>query len=299
MAASGTAGSAFDAVGYRILGPVEAIVHGDSRLDVPPGRQQVILGTLLLEANRVVSLDHLIEAVWDERPPTTARSQVQICVSNLRTQFAGAGVECPIVTRSPGYLVRVAEGQLDLHTFAEQVDHAEALVRQGQLAEAAELLRQALGLWRGPALGGELGQWLGSRAVRLNENRLNALETCIDLELKLGRHRQLVGGLGALVEQEPLREGLRGLYMLELYRSGRPADALEVYRAGRRILVSELGMEPREELRRLEAAILAEDKSLLLERPEPATATPVAVAPAAAPVVAPRQLPADVVDFTG
>src|SRR5215211_4580901 len=260
MAASGTAGSAFDAVGYRILGPVEAIVHGDSRLDVPPGRQQVILGTLLLEANRVVSLDHLIEAVWDERPPTTARSQVQICVSNLRTQFAGAGVECPIVTRSPGYLVRVAEGQLDLHTFAEQVDHAEALVRQGQLAEAAELLRQALGLWRGPALGGELGE---------------------------------------LVEQEPLREGLRGLYMLALYRSGRPADALEVYRAGRRILVSELGMEPREELRRLEAAILAEDKSLLLERPEPATATPVAVAPAAAPVVAPRQLPADVVDFTG
>jgi DNA-binding SARP family transcriptional activator/tetratricopeptide (TPR) repeat protein len=279
-------------VGFRTLGPIE-IVTGAGPVRIPPGRQTVILGALLLEANRVVSIDHLIDAVWDERPPPTARSQVQICVSALRQLFTRLGVDCPIVTNPPGYLLRVADGQLDMQAFSRGVVEAERIARDGRLAEAVDLLRQALALWRGPALGGEVSPQLRSKAVRLDEERLSALETCFDLELRLGRNRQLVGELGGLVTEYPLRERLRGLYMLALYRSGRSADALEAYRAGRRILVEELGLEPGEELRQLEAAILAEDEGLRL------AARPAPVAVAAAPVVTPHQLPADIVDFTG
>jgi DNA-binding SARP family transcriptional activator/tetratricopeptide (TPR) repeat protein len=279
-------------VGFRTLGPIE-IVTGGGPVRIPPGRQTAILGALLLEANRVVSIDHLIDAVWDERPPPTARSQVQICVSALRQLFTKLGVACPIMTNPPGYLLRVTDGQLDMQTFSRGVVEAERVARDGRLAEAVDLLRQALALWRGPALGGETSPLLRSKAVRLDEERLSALETCFDLELRLGRHRQLVGELGGLVREHPLRERLRGLYMLALYRSGRSADALEAYRSGRRILVDELGLEPGEELRRLEAAILAEDEGLAL------AARPAPVAVAAAPVVTPHQLPADIVDFTG
>jgi DNA-binding SARP family transcriptional activator/tetratricopeptide (TPR) repeat protein len=279
-------------VGFRTLGPIE-IVTGAGPVGIPPGRQTVILGALLLEANRVVSIDHLIDAVWDERPPPTARSQVQICVSALRQLFTRLGVECPIVTTAPGYRLDVLAGQLDMQVFGQGVAEAERVARDGRLAEAVDLLRRALALWRGPALGGETSPLLRSKAVRLDEERFSALETCFDLELRLGRHRQLVGELGGLVTEYPLRERLRGLYMLALYRSGRSPDALEVYRAGRRLLVEELGLEPGEELRRLEAAILAEDEGLqLASRPAP-------VAVAAAPVVTPQQLPADIVDFTG
>jgi DNA-binding SARP family transcriptional activator len=279
-------------VGFRTLGPIE-IVTGGAPVRVPPGRQTVILGALLLDANRVVSMDQLIDAVWEERPPTTARSQIQICVSALRQLFTRVGVECPIITNPPGYLLRVAEGQLDMQAFGRGVSEADRVAHEGRLTEAVELLRQALALWRGPAMGGEASPLLRNKAIRLDEDRLNALETCLDLELRLGRHRQLVGEIGGLVQEHPLRERLRGLYMLALYRSGRPADALEAYRAGRRILVDELGLEPSEELRRLEAAILAEDQGLQLAvRPQP-TAVPTA------PVVAPHQLPADIVDFTG
>ncbi|MEN3361066.1 MAG: hypothetical protein V7637_5048 [Mycobacteriales bacterium] len=279
-------------VGFRTLGPIE-IVTGGAPVRVPPGRQTVILGALLLEANRVVSIDQLIDAVWEERPPTTARSQIQICVSALRQLFTRVGVECPIITNPPGYLLRVADGQLDMQSFGRWVTEAGRLAADGRLAEAVDLLRQALALWRGPAMGGEASPLLRNKAVRLDEDRLNALETCLDLELRLGRHRQLVGEIGGLVREHPLRERLRELYMLALYRSGRSADALEAYRAGRRMLVDELGLEPGEDLRRLEGAILAEDGGLqLAARPQPAGV-------AAAPVVSPHQLPADIVDFTG
>jgi DNA-binding SARP family transcriptional activator/tetratricopeptide (TPR) repeat protein len=281
-------------VGFRTLGPIE-IVAGGEPVRVAPGRQTVILGALLLEANRVVSIDQLIDAVWEERPPTTARSQIQICVSALRQLFTKLGVDCPIVTAPPGYLLKVADGQLDMQSFAQGVAEAERVAGEGRLAEAADLLRQVLTLWRGPALGGESSTLLRNKAIRLDEDRLQALETCFDLELRLGRHRQLVGELGGVVQEYPLRERLRGQYMLALYRSGRSADALETYRLGRRILVDELGLEPGEELRRLESAILAEDGELALVARPQSTVTGVT----AVPVVAPHQLPADIVDFTG
>lgn len=281
-----------DGVRYKILGPIE-VENGSTPVRIPPGRQPIILGALLLEPNRVVSIDRLIDVVWDEKPPATARTQVQICVSALRHMFTDLGGPQPIETRPPGYLLRVAEGQIDSQAFAALVAGADRAQREGQLEEAVGQLRKALALWRGPALGGESGAVLRSAGVRLDEARLGALETCIGLELRLGRHHLLIGELGSLVEEHPLREGLRGQLMTALYRSGRPAEALEVYRAGREIMVDELGMEPGEELRQLEAAILNEDQGLRLESRETATSSDVR-SPAG-----PHQLPTDTVDFTG
>ncbi|HEU5108561.1 MAG TPA: BTAD domain-containing putative transcriptional regulator, partial [Micromonosporaceae bacterium] len=277
-------------VRFKILGPIE-VTCGDVAVRIPPGRQPVILAALLLEPNRVVSIDRLIDVVWEEKPPATARTQVQICVSALRQAFTGLGVEPLIETRAPGYLLRLADGQLDSQLFARLVTEAGVAERDGLVEDAVVLLRRAHALWRGPALGGQTGSALGSAAVRLEEAKLSALETCIDLELRLGRHTQLVGELGVLVAEHPLRERLRALLMMALYRSGRPAEALEVYRTGWRIMVDELGLEPGEELRHLEASILAEDQSLQVQTQDQP-------APAGAPA-GPHQLPADIVDFTG
>jgi DNA-binding SARP family transcriptional activator len=280
------------AVRFKILGPIE-VSNGSTPVRIPPGRQPIILGALLLEPNRVVSIDRLIDVVWDEKPPATARTQVQICVSALRHMFADLGVEQPIETRPPGYLLRVAEGQIDSQSFAALVAGAARAQREGQLDEAVRLLRQALDLWRGPALGGEQGAVLRSAAVRLEEARVAALETCIGLELRLGRHQLVIGELGGLVDEFPLQERLRGQLMTALYRAGRSAEALEVYRSGWRIMVDELGLEPGEELRQLETAILNEDAGLQLEPRDAATAGE------SKPAVGPHQLPTDIVDFTG
>jgi DNA-binding SARP family transcriptional activator/Tfp pilus assembly protein PilF len=277
-------------VRFNILGPIE-VTSGDVPVRIPPGRQPIILGALLLEPNRVVSIDRLIDVVWDEAPPATARAQVQICVSALRHMFADLGVEQPIVTRAPGYVLRVGDGQLDSQQFTTLVAGAAEARRQGLHEEAVDLLRRALGLWRGQALGGEAGTILHSAAVRLEEARLAALETCIDLELRLGRESLLISELGELVAEHPLRERLRGQLMLALYRAGRAAEALEVYREGHRKLVDELGLEPGEELRGLEKAILAEDPALQPEVRDTAASE-------VRPMVGPHQLPADIGDFT-
>ncbi|QFZ21606.1 AfsR/SARP family transcriptional regulator [Saccharothrix syringae] len=285
---------------YRVLGPLY-VADGPERIGkVPPGRQQIVLGALLLEANRVVSIDHLIDAIWDDSPPATARTQVQICVSALRSNLAAVDRGNAITTRSPGYLMRVADGELDAHVFARLTAEAEALVRAGDPRAAADLLRQALALWRGPALSGTTSRALLARAARLDEDRLAVLETWLDLELNAGRHRQVVGEIGALVAQHPLRERLRGQLMLALYRSGRQAEALEVYRAGRELLVDELGLEPGGELRRLETAILSGDPALTVRAEAPPVVELPRPAPAPAPeAVVPLQLPADIGDFTG
>jgi DNA-binding SARP family transcriptional activator len=281
---------------YRILGPLE-VSNGPARtFEVTPGRQQIVLGVLLSEANRVVSVDRLIDAIWEEEPPSTARTQVQICVSSLRRDLARIGCAEAIITRVPGYLLQVASGQLDSHVFAQLTAKAEALSRTGEVAAAAESLRQALGLWRGPTLSGITSRTLTAHASRLDEARLTALESCLDLELRLGGHHQVIAEIFTLVAEHPLRERLRGLLMLALYRSGRQAEALEVYRVGRELLIDELGLEPGEELRRLEAAILADDASL---RPGEPAASAHRQRPAGGTGVAPFQLPADISDFTG
>ncbi|MBP2328515.1 DNA-binding SARP family transcriptional activator [Kibdelosporangium banguiense] len=262
----------------------------NASVPVPPGRQQAILGALLLDANRVVSGDWLIEAIWDGDPPSTARSQVQNCVSALRQIFRRLGEPSPIVTSPPGYRMRVPDHLLDVGVFGQLTARAATAERAGRLEEAVDLLREALALWRGPVLGGEVSRPLRARAARLDEERLGVLEERIDLDLRLGRHRRLVGEISGLVEEYPLRERLRGLLMLALYRCGRPAEALAVYRAGRVVKVANVGLEPGKELKRLHAAILAEDDALLSGHPGPGGADPKSIS-------VPHQLPSGIADF--
>ena len=276
-------------VRFGILGPLEVVV-GNEPVPVSSGRQQTILGALLLDANRVVGSDALLDAIWDGDPPSTARSQVQNCVSALRHIFRNLGAPNPIVTSPPGYLLRVPGDRLDVSVFGRLVAQAETAERAERLEEAADLLREALALWRGPVLGGEVSGPLRGKALRLDEERLGVLEKRIDLDLRLGRHRRLVGEVSGLVDEYPLRERLRGLLMLALYRCGRPAEALEAYRIGREVKVADVGLEPGKDLKRLHAAILAEDDALLPGRPRPADAAP-------KPVPAPHQLPSGIADF--
>ncbi|MFE3251656.1 BTAD domain-containing putative transcriptional regulator [Streptomyces sp. NPDC059209] len=289
---------------FLILGPLE--VRGPAGpVRIPPGRQEAILATLLLEANRVVSTDYLVDLIWDEEPPDTARTQVQICVSRLRKGLAEAGIDAPITTRPPGYLLTAADEMLDLRLFNRRTAEAKVLVKEGRIGEAAELLRSAAALWRGQCLGGVTSDALRAKALQLDEDRLNAVETYIQLELDLGRHHQLVGELGRLLHENPLRERLRGQLMLALHRSGRQSEALDIYRAGRDLLIEELGLIPGEELRLLETAILAGDTALHAGPPAPARTTvePAVAAPEAADLVQrdelPHQLPTDTADFVG
>ncbi|MFE7131727.1 BTAD domain-containing putative transcriptional regulator [Streptomyces sp. NPDC057638] len=290
---------------YRILGPLEITGTSGQLSHIPRGRQQVVLSALLLEANRVVSTESLIDAIWGERPPSTARTQIQTCVSALRVNLAALGDHSRITTREPGYMIVVAPDRIDLSLFAALRDEARLLADAGRLDEASDRTRRAAGLWRGPALSGTRSSRLQSIAARLDEHRLINLETHIDLELRLGRHTEIVPELVALVNDHPLREGLRGRLMLALYRSGRQAEALEAFRSGRLILVEQLGIEPGDELRRLESAILAGDPELTPDRDPPpsgpaATAAPEGTPPERPPPerAVPFQLPPDIADFT-
>ncbi|MFI5982181.1 AfsR/SARP family transcriptional regulator [Streptomyces sp. NPDC051555] len=245
-----------DAPAFRILGPLQVTGSGGP-VRIPPGRQEVILAALLLEAKRVVSTDYLVDLIWDDEPPDTARTQVQICVSRLRKLFSTAGIAAAITTRPPGYVLQTDGDSVDAAVFARRVADARTAAKQGRAAEAVELLRAAGELWLGDCLSGVSSETLRSKARQLDEERLTAAETRIGLELELGRHHQLVGEIQLLVHVHPLREGLRGQLMLALYRSGRQAEALETYRVGRELLIDELGLEPGAELRRLESAILS------------------------------------------
>src|ERR1700677_5124316 len=195
---------------YRILGPLEVSNGSAGKFDVPPGRQQIVLCALLSEANRVVSIEHLIDAIWEYDTPYTARTQVQICVSSLRRDLARIGCAEAIITRMPGYVLQVAFGQLDSQLFAQLSAKADVLSRRCEAGAAAEALRQALELWRGPTLSGITSRTLTARATQLDEARLTALESCLDLELGLGRHRQAIAEVVTLVAEHPLRERLRG-----------------------------------------------------------------------------------------
>jgi DNA-binding SARP family transcriptional activator len=209
---------------------------------------------LLLHANRVVSRDRLIDELWDGSPPETASTALQVHVSQLRKVLG----HDTIVTQAPGYLIRVEPGALDLERF-------ESLVREahGKQAEtAAERLREALALWRGPPFADLDDSLARPERAELEERRSSALEQRIDSDLELGRHGELVSELEALVREDPLRERRRAQLMLALYRSGRQADALDAYRSGRKLLADELGLEPGGELRQLEKAILEHDPAL-------------------------------------
>ncbi|WP_312871153.1 AfsR/SARP family transcriptional regulator [Streptomyces lonarensis] len=234
----------------------------DGPVRVPPGRQEIILAALLLEVNRVVSTDFLVDLLWEDDPPGTARTQVQICVSRLRKILSSARIDALIATRPPGYVLNADPEAVDRAVFTRSITEARALARRGRLGEAAELFRAADQLWQGVCLSGVTSEQLRNQAQQLDEERLTALEARLRLELELGRHHQLVGELRMLVHRHPMREDLRAQLMLALFRSGRQAEALDSYREGRQLLIEELGLEPGSDLRELEARILAGDPGL-------------------------------------
>jgi DNA-binding SARP family transcriptional activator len=245
-------------VEFLVLGPVEARLDGRV-LQLGGPKQRVLLALLLLNANEVVSRDRLVDSLWGERAPDSAQRSLDTYVSRLRTLLGAHRIE----RRSPGYVLRVQPGELDLERF-------EALLEQGRAAAAARdpetadgRLREALGLWRGPALSDLATESaLGLEAERLEERRLLALAGRIDAELALGGGPELLGELERLVDEHPFQERLLGQLMLSLYRAGRPAEALAAYQAFRQRLAGELGLEPSVELRTLERRILEQDGSL-------------------------------------
>ncbi|WP_067182550.1 AfsR/SARP family transcriptional regulator [Microtetraspora niveoalba] len=290
---------------FRVLGPLEVTV-ADGHLNLGGSRQQAVLALMVMEPNRMVTMGRLMEALYGDSPPTTSRSQVQICISSLRRMFAKSGAPKLITTQPRGYVLWVDNDQIDSQRFERLTTQARQSRDAGDAEQAVRQFRQALALWRGPALEGIDSRLVQSAAGRLNETRITANEDCVQLELDLGRHHELVAELTDLVEEHPLRERLRGQLMLALYRSGRQAEALQVYRIARRTMIEELGIEPDEQLQQLEHAILTSSEKLAAP-PAPAAirlqapAVPAPELPLLQPshVVVPRMLPADTADFTG
>jgi YVTN family beta-propeller protein len=264
MAADTAAGTEFTEFG--ILGPLEASRSGRA-LPLGGPRQRAVLALLLLEANRVVSMDRLAEDVWSGNPPEGWVTTLQTYVSHLRhalepDRAPGAAGEV-LVTRGRGYLLRVGREQLDVARFQDGFTAGRAALEAGRCAEAAQTLRQALDLWRSGVLA-DLADYPFTRpeAARLEELRLAALEARIDADLALGRHDELTAELEQLVAEHPLRERLHGQLMLALYRCGRQADALAAYQRVRDLLTGELGIDPGQPLQRLHASVLAHDPAL-------------------------------------
>jgi DNA-binding SARP family transcriptional activator len=242
-------------VEFRILGPLE-VIEGGRQLTLGGPRQRALLALLLTRANEVVSTDRLIDELWGAQAPGTAANTLQYHVSRLRKTLAPSKA---IVTQDPGYLIQVGANELDLFRFERFVEEAQEATPQ----VAAQLLRDALGLWRGPALADVAQESFAQAEIRrLEELRVAAIERRVEADLALGRHGQLIAELEHLVRRHPLREGIRGQLMLALYASGRQSDALAVYRQTRSLLVEELGVEPSPALQELETAILRHDPAL-------------------------------------
>ncbi|MFJ2032419.1 BTAD domain-containing putative transcriptional regulator [Streptosporangium sp. NPDC087985] len=265
---------------FGLLGPLQ-ILDGD-RILAPPGpaKHRALLAALLLRAGHVVTLDRLVTAVWGENPPASAEQVLRVYVSALR-RLVGAET---IRTAPGGYLIAVTPDQVDAYRFDRMVERARRGREAGRAAEAADELRAALGLWRGPALADvDSGELRRTHAVRLEELRLGATEERIDLDLALGRHGEVVGELRALVAAYPLRERAWGQLILALHRGGRRSEALTAYQDARRLLVEELGLEPGPELRAAHDSVLAGESW----------------GPGARTQEAPHETPPDIADFTG
>ena len=246
---------------FRILGTVE--VRSRGRVLKLVGRQRKIVAILLLDANHVIPIQLLIDAIWDDRPPSSARRQVQNCVSSLRKEWATDGAPDTLIAGdSIGYRIQTMSGEIDAEVFEHGLADADRLLALNRTGEAAVRLREALDLWRGPALPELDGRAFEAAAARLNELRLTTIEQYTDLELRLGRPHQLVGPLTELVLEYPLRERLVGQLMLALHWSGRQAEALRVYYDLRARLADELGLVPSRRLAHLHDAVLIDNPAL-------------------------------------
>ncbi|MGW5372783.1 BTAD domain-containing putative transcriptional regulator [Streptomyces sp. NPDC004009] len=272
---------------FGVLGPVRAR-RGEEALNTGSPQQRALLAALLLREGRTATAAELIDALWGAEPPSQALAAVRTYASRLR-KILGPGV---LVSESGGYALRgLGEGALDLAVAQELATEADKARGGGDLGHAREALGRALALWDGEALAGVPGPYAEAQRVRLEEWRLQLLESRLDMDLEQGCHAEAVSELTALTAAHPLRERLRELLMLALYRSGRQAEALAVYADTRRLLAEELGVDPRPGLRELQQRILQADPALA--EPSAPVAEPAVVA------VRPAQLPASVPDFTG
>ena len=264
---------------FRLLGLLQV-----NAARVTARRQQVVLAMLLLNANRVVPLESLLDALWGSTPPATARAQIQTSISALRRLTVTAGLGDRIRVRGLGYTIELAPAELDLHVFEDLVSRGRAELAASRPDAAQAAFRGALALWRGEPLTGVDSAMVRANQVRIAERRVEAFEGCFDAELQLGLHHEIVGEISTMVEEFPLRERFVGQLMTALHRCGRRVEALAAYRTVRQTFVDELGLEPGDELRRLHQDILNGHA---------------AQNPATASVSVPRMLPARLPYFTG
>jgi len=276
---------------FVLLGPIEAW-HGSERLQLGRRRERALLAVLLLEANRVVSADRVMDLLWDGSPSDSARASLRSHVSRLRACLDPAGGNqhgVRLEARGGGYLLETDPDTIDANRFSMLVQHARATV---DVTARARQLREALGLWRGPALADASSDLLRQRlATELDELRLVATELAIDADLDSGRHEQVVAEVYRLIGDHPYREGLWERLALALYRAGRQAEALQVLTRARDRLTGELGLDPGPALQNLQHKILTGDPAL-------AAVAPVVVAQASS-LGPPHQVPMDIPEFTG
>lgn len=238
---------------FGLLGPL-LVRDGDTVLPIPAGKQRAVLAVLLTRAGRAVPIDEMIGLIWADSPPKSARVTLCNYVKRLR------GNQMPIQTRGPGYLIQVASGDLDTARFKKLYAAGCQAAQRQRWATASARFGAALSLWRGRPFEDICCPLLNdAEAPGLTALRLEAQEARIEADLHLGRHRSILPELRHLTETEPLRESLHALYMLALYRSGRQADALAAYHNARRVLISELGLEPGPQLREMQRRILTTD----------------------------------------
>lgn len=271
---------------FSVLGPVRAWRDGAA---LPPGspQQRALLAALLTRDGRTATAGELIDAIWGDDPPSQALAAVRTYASRLR-KVLDPGV---LVSESGGYAIRVRADSVDLHRAQQLAANAEKAAGTGDRATARALIDEALGLWDGEPLANVPGPYAETQRAALDEWRLQLTESRLDMDLDVGCHAEAVSELTSLTAAHPLRERLRELLMLALYRSGRQAEALAVYADTRKLLADELGVDPRPELARLQQRILRADAELARPAEESAPPAPTAAHPA--------QLPATVPDFTG
>ncbi len=262
-------------VQFRILGPIEALVDGRSAALGAP-KQRALLALLLINRRRVVTAEQLIDGLWGEAPPASALQSLQVYVHGLRRALGGERIE----TAGRGYRVAVGEDELDLARFERALERGRAALEAGRADDAGDDLREGLAIWRGPALA-DLPEdsRRAADAESLEELRLTALELRYDAELACGRHDAIVADLEKLTAEDPYREKFLQQRLLALYRSGRQADALEVYRSAREVLAEDLGLDPSPALQELERAILRQEPSLAAPEPPTRSTRPLPVPP--------------------
>jgi DNA-binding SARP family transcriptional activator len=283
---------------FRVLGSFEIIFAGKNIAPTAPKPRQVV-ALLTLRRNSVVRTSELIDELWEDNPPVSAMTTLQTYIYKLRKIFQKCGAPEILQTRPAGYMLAIPDEKVDLFWFEQAIKEGRAILERGDPARAAEILADALAMWRGPALADVIvGNLLSAYVARLEEVRFRALELRIETDLRIGRHLELIGELKSLVVRYPLHEGFHTSLMTALYHSGRRYEALDVYRTLRNNLVEQLGLEPGCEVRRLHQDLLSADApaASTIEAGPGLQRSPVE---AAEDAVAPAELPPDLVGFVG